>query len=330
MHLRLFSMLRSSLFLPILICAAVYPAAAQTLPRLVHERDAAVPLPFPQRLSFLWSGHLLLDRLDDHTSAPQLVIVSGDYKVERISFDIAEASMVNVRSYAAGADGAIALCGSADTPGPKGTTYVSWISPDRKRRILTRVWPYVPEKVAIAGDGTIWAAGFLHEEPGLGAAALNVIRHFDVSGRVLASFSARPRPVPNETSDLYDSYLLASRDRVGWFTKSNQYIEYSLAGEELNRYDGPGGVDPVRDVCGVGLSERNGLSVCVNQKGVWRVLALNRGTRTWDAELPEQEGYALLLGYDGETLVMSPMPRTDQAWVTRRYVRSGQNGNLGK
>jgi hypothetical protein len=307
------------------------PTMAQTSHPLIHDRDLTVPLPYFGILSFKWSGSLLLDRTDDHTSAPLLETVDREGRVERISFDIPGAAMVSVRSYAAGVDGALVLCGTAGGTGPRGTAYVAWISPDRKQRALTRVWPYVPEKVVLASDGTIWTAGYLHEEPGLGAAELNVIRRFDRGGHILASFNARPRTFPKESSDLMPSFLLASRDHVGWFTEGNQYIEYSLAGGEVARYDGPAGVDPDRDICGVGLSQRNDLSVCVRRGGYWKVLSLNRTSRKWDVALPEEKGGAFLMGYDGETLVVSPSPSdAGGGWVVRRYSRPGERGDPAK
>ena len=138
------------------------PVMAQTGYPLVQERDVLVPLPMFQRLSFKWSGHYLLDVNDDLTSAPVVVILRGEHDVERISFDIPGASVISVRDYAAAPDGTVVLCGSAGGAGPKAATFLSVISADRKGRVVTQLWPFVPERVAIAGDRTIWAAGYMH------------------------------------------------------------------------------------------------------------------------------------------------------------------------
>lgn len=306
------------------------PAPAQSRYQLVHERDVAVPLPLARRLSFTWSGHYLLDRLDNYTSAPLLVVFDEGHNVERISQEMTGAAEVSVISYASGLDGSIALSGGASGPGPRGATHLTWISPDRKQRVVTRIWPYAAHQVAIAADGTIWAAGFLKTGDNLAVVADNLIRRFDTSGKMLASFGAKPRRFRKEdpVSAVYYAHLLASRDRVGWFTGGDEYIEFSLAGEEIGRYDGPVGVDTApgegsaKELCGVGLSQQNELSTCVYLKAddAWQILTLNRATGNWELALPAQKGYALLLGYDGETLVTNPL-RAKDGWVLRRYTR---------
>jgi hypothetical protein len=304
--------------------------SGQGTPKLVHERDVPVPLPMFHALSFKWSGHYLLDIEDNNTASPLLKIVRGEHEVERISFDIEGVSVLTVTDYAARLDGAIVLCGIARGSGPRLATVIVWVDSDRKRRLVTRVWPYVPEKLVFAADGTLWTAGSIHEEPGDSMAERNVIERFDSSGKLLNLLRPHPKVDPAEGSEPYHSYLMASRDRVGWFTSGNQYIEYSLAAQELARYSGPPGADPMRDLCGVGLDQANGLAVCVRQKDTTSVLMLNRAHGSWQPVLPDEKRSSLLLGYDGQTLVMSSLPSTDESWVLRRYEARVGEGISGK
>jgi hypothetical protein len=306
----------------VLLAASCSPLVSQSRYQLTHERDVPVPLPQFTTLSFKWSGHNLIDVTDDLTSSPVLVVVHGDHEVERIAFDIPGVSIISVRDYAVGPDGAVALCGIARGPGPKLGTFISWVSPDRKRKLVTRVWPFVPERLTLAADGTIWAAGNLHQDPGDSIAESDIVQRFDFSGKPLSSSSAHPRYVPGETNEhIFASHFFASRDRVGWLTFGNQYIEYSLTGLELGRYEAPAlNVDVEhRNGCGAALSEANDLAVCIRQNDNIKILTLDRATRKWEVALLEKPNNGLL-GYDGETLVMTNRPRTDEPWLLRRFL----------
>ena len=240
MHLRGFplSWLSASAF--ILIGALFSPLSAQTVRPFVHERDVPVPIPYFGRVTFMWSGHFLLDLQDDRTSAPLLLVVHEGGSVERISLDIAGASDVSAESYAAGADGSLAISGGASGPGPRGATYIAWISPDRKQRVVTRIWPYVAEKIAIASDGTIWAAGALKRDDNLGEVAYDLVRRFDTSGKMLSSIQAKPwRTWQNMRGAESASHLLASRDRVGWFTNGTSTSSSRSPVRSWPAYDGP-------------------------------------------------------------------------------------------
>jgi len=52
------------------------------------------------------------------------------------------------------------------------------------------------------------------------------------------------------------SFLRASRDRIGWFTRGPEYIEFSLNGLEIGRYDRPAGAGEW-DITGIAISDEN-------------------------------------------------------------------------
>jgi hypothetical protein len=105
---------------------------------------------------------------------------------------------------------------------------------------------------------------------------------------------------PDESTD-----LTSSRDRVGWFT-GEEYIEFSMDGSEIGRYDGPEGATE-RDIAGVALNEDNDVVAARFGRGKAEFVILNRELRTWNAiSLPKDYApkWAQLLGFDGTTLVV--------------------------
>ncbi len=103
----------------------------------------------------------------------------------------------------------------------------------------------------------------------------------------------------------------ASRDRVGWFTCEGEYIEFSLDGKELGRYDGP------KRVSGFALSDDNEAVAGQFDKKITRFIVLNRASRTWDpVSLPKADspGWARVLGFEGSTLLT-----TTNNGIVRRF-----------
>jgi hypothetical protein len=64
--------------------------------------------------------------------------------------------------------------------------FVAWISPDRSRQVLTRVWPYTPYVAAVAPDGSVWTVGAVLNDHYVSVYA-NVLRHYSATGELLAS-----------------------------------------------------------------------------------------------------------------------------------------------
>jgi hypothetical protein len=61
------------------------------------------------------------------------------------------------------------------------------------------------------------------------------LRRFDTFGKPLSSvtINARGRSADEET------FLRSSHDRVAWFTRFDQYFEFSLDGKQIGPYEGP-------------------------------------------------------------------------------------------
>jgi hypothetical protein len=153
---------------------------------------------------------------------------------------------MNLVDISASRAGEIAVIGSAYTSDGRGTTFVGRILADRQHQTITRVWPYCPMAVTFAADGTIWTIGHLKDDANTTIRAYSVLRRFDASGKMLGSTNVSL--AERTTQGL--SHLRSSPDRVGWLTHGLEYIEFSLDGNEIARYDGPEGASD-RDISGM-------------------------------------------------------------------------------
>jgi hypothetical protein len=271
------------------------------VPAFEHERDVYVSAwtHVPR-----WSGKLLLRFEDNLTSAPLVDAVDKDLNHDAIPFEIPGADLINVRALGGGYDGSILVGGNAFSADSRRTGFVARISPDRRRRTLIQTGLFFPEAVALAADGTVWGAGLIFDGDEGRHNTLNVIQRYDASGRMLTSLQVPKAKgwanVPAFAADL--SHLMASQDRVGWLTNGGQYIEFSLDGKELQRFDPPVGVDHQGTLYGAALSSGNEVVLGRRADRGTDVLALNRTTGTWaTVSIP---GHVFgVLGFDGDILV---------------------------
>ena len=103
--------------------------------------------------------------------------------------------------------------------------------------------------------------------------------------------------------------LNASSDRVGWLTNTYEYVEFSLEGNEINRFHGPPWHPSIPLRTTFAINDRDEVFAAVNQPTqpepiLWR---LDRSKREWlpvDADSQGLSGSSLMLGLDGEDLVI--------------------------
>jgi len=302
------------LFSLLLLCTfAVESQSPEIEPKrtFTHERTVYYPVwnEVPR-----WEAGLLIGYLGNSSKGPFIYTIDREGRRDDTLFTLDPPAGVRIENYGAAVSpsGEIAVIGTAYTS-PL-TAFVARIAPDHKHQIVTGVWPYRPMAVTFAPDGTLWTVGYLTDEDNTRVIAYSVLRRFDASGNLLSSVNLRV------TSRAGITYLRASRDRVGWFTEKNEYIEFSLDGSELARYEGPPGIyegSPGNDryqLTGMALSDvgeviATRLSVKQRQ-GVQdksEILLLDRNARKWipvalSTGMPE---WAQALGFDGTTLVIS-------------------------
>jgi len=290
----------------------------------VHDRD--VNGSFPSGVnSPRWNGRVLLgydtgqQSGNYYSEVPRIYSVDKSGNREEFTLAIPGVKTMSIRALAGGADGTIAVTGVAYSTDAKATIYLARISPDRKSQVVTRIFPYAPEEIAIAGDGTIWAAGYLKNDADDKTLAHNLFRCFDTSGKQVSSFQVNTRrPMRGLLDAVESSWMVASSDRIGWFANSNEYLEFSLGGNEIRRFDGPAELTgDFGQIRGAGLSADSEVAVGVQMKDGLKVFTLDRSTRTWSAVLLEQRNSRGIAGFDGTTLIT--LPRLGLAGTMSRY-----------
>jgi hypothetical protein len=292
---------------------------AQKSPVFAHERDMYVPAwtAFPT-----WNGKLLLQLLDNKSSSPLIEAIERDGRREDIAFDVPGSSGVFIYAFGAGADGSIVVSGGALSSDSRGIHFITWVAADRGRRALIRTEPFTARALAVAPDGTVWAVGRTFDFDKLTDIERNVLVRYDTSGRVLSQAVVKnAKSWANKPGDAAEgSFLLASNDRVGWFTNGCQYIEFGLDGSEVGRYDGPDGMVWLQNG-GYALSPDDELVVGRRVGANSDLLVLDRAARRWViVGLADQgaEPWTRVLGFDGNALVTAGPPGT-----LRRWVRTG-------
>jgi hypothetical protein len=271
-----------------------------------------------------WAGKYLVEVQDPESKSPVFNLTDSAGRIERVIFQLPDTVYIAALEYNLGTDGSIAALGRALNGKNGGASFIAWISPDRKHQTVVQSYPFVPETVAIAADGSIWSAGTLFDDDKREAIAYNVIRRYDSQGNLLASVAvAGLKWLGNPARAAGYSQLQASRDRVGWFTSGDQYIEFSLDGKEIGRFEGPPGWgEPGRDPNLIYWYDRFALSTD-NQAALGgmtrdhkslRVVTLDRRAQVWKQvslmgeEAPDR---VLLLGFDGAELVIQSANNLD-------------------
>jgi hypothetical protein len=247
-----------------------------------------------------WEGGMLIGYENNRTNGPIIYTIDRDGRRDEMLFTLPDAAWIHLIDIAVSPAGEIAIVGSAITTDTRGTTFLVRIAKDREQRIVTRTWPFCPKVVTFAADGNLWTVGNLKDDDDHELAD-DVLRRFDPSGKLIGSVLLQARG-PHTAEG---SYLRAARDRVGWFNRQAQYIEFSLDGQEIGRYRGPEGAEE-RDISGVVLTEEGDVFAGRFGKGKAEIVVLDRDHRTWLAvSIPKEyiSTWTTVVGFDGTTLV---------------------------
>lgn len=266
-----------------------------------HERDvetSSVWDSIPR-----WDGGRLIGHIQSHSSGPVIFTMDREGRRDETLFTLKDGALINILDVAGSANGEIAIAASAFSADKRAATFIARISADREHQTITRTWPYCPKILTFTPDGTVWTIGNLKDDEDTQDIANHVLRRFDPSGKMLGSATLRVQGWQTATT----SFLRASRDRVGWFTRAGEYLEFSLDGQEIARYPGPEGAGvESRNITGMVLSEDNEVIVGHFGRATAEFMILDRERRSWKAvsvskeQLPE---WAFVLGLDGDTLV---------------------------
>lgn len=301
------------------LLAAQLPSQSPAQHGLTLGQDN-LTFPFPLSGRMRWTGSRLAGCDYCEGNHPIVWVVDRQGVRSAVAFDIPGAGYVNVRDVAAAPDGSLGAVGLAISGDSRMSTFIAWISPDGTRQVLTQAWPYSPQVITVASDGTVWTVGAMMNDNHR-VVYPNVLRHYTPTGQLLASTIVER--VRKNGGDLYNvseaSALMASNDRIGWLTQTCQYIEFSLDAVQLGSYTCPDGARDILKVSGVALSSAGDLLV----GGPWLAplapLQLDRTSGTWKPVpvLKDVGKTQRLLGFDGLTLVTSGM--TGLPSFMRRY-----------
>jgi len=316
----------------VMVFVASSLALAQSQPTLTRKSERAesfraADYPFVP----IWSGYGLIGVRMNRTSSPTVWASSSSAGIEDLQFTIPDAGQIIVWSVAASKDHTITIAGTAVGGDSQGSGFVGIIPPDRSMKLVVRTTPYIPYAITIAPDGVIWTVGWDKED---GKRVFNVLKRFSPSGALLSSMQLTVKPIPMgiDSDASYTSELRSSVDRVGGLTGAGQYLEFSLDGREIGRFEAP----PWRSEKPVGstlhvfiklaLSENNDVVVAgVGPiRSLWR---LNREARQWTPVNVSGEQLSAapwLLGFDGDELIVDTTT-SNRGEVVARFSFSGGN-----
>jgi len=252
----------------------------------------------------IWSSQGYLSIADNHGKNPSIEIYGKNGQLSRrIEVDLPGAGLVHVHAdcFASAADGTVAVCGTASSDAPAGFPFLALYGPDGILRFVSNTTPYFAQGLTIAADGNIWTVGI----EGVAGKEINpehlILRRFDQHGVSLGGSAPRSQFPPGQhPATLTRSILVASSDRVGWYsTPAKLYTEFSLDGKEIGRYT----IDLVQDTVRVGMCGDSSL---------------------WVTSTSVQN----------KTNVVAELDRTHSAWVKRpastgKYIVGCDNGLLG-
>jgi hypothetical protein len=282
----------------------------------------------PNRGNMRWTANHLAG-CDYCDGAPILWIVDRLGNRQTVAFSITGADYVRVADLASGPDGSLTAVGNAISGSARMGTFIAWIFPDKARQVVTRVWPYAPNVVTVAPDGSVWTVGAVMKDDYRGEVQYNALRHYTPAGKLLVSTHIRGARCNSggmyRVSDT--SLLMSSQDRIGWLTNACQHIEFSFEAVQLGTYNCPNGYTTIAEPSGIALSSPNDLLIGGRWLAPLAPLELDRTSNTW-RPVTVSEGSVRtknLLGFDGLTLVTASTSSS-----MRRYNWSSQPTSGGQ
>jgi hypothetical protein len=284
-----------------------------------------------------WSGNALLNLEGNGTALPvlRLIDAQGSQLPSAVQVTVPEGVEVFVRGASRGPDGTVVVCGMAiDRDGRRGR-YLATFDTGGSMKMLVRTDPYKPYRVAAAPDGSIWTAGVEAADQAPAGSkdpaadvlkpylTSGLIRHFDASGKLLASF------VPQNTvRHLFDlthprNYLVTGGGRVAWYSaEDGRYVEIDSDGRVADfATQLP---DPGAEVTGIAVANNGDAFAAVNYSNAGsrqhEICRLDRSSHTW-VPVRREASYVLLYGAEGDVLVTATLGE-DLQRIT--FLRVGQ------
>jgi hypothetical protein len=297
------TVLTLSVLFSLAVCQAQLVPPPQTLSQIASTK---VPFESGGKVLGVWSNGALLAVDDEASGSPVFLAFDKDGKpVTRSRLSIPDAGTIELRwgGFARGMDGSIVACGSAYSHDSRGANFIVWISEDGQQQRVLRLTDFVPHKVGVGPDGTVWAAGRDKVTRRI------VMRRYDRQGNDLGSTDLAAERSVGQFHSLYHSYIVTSPDRIGWYSAgARQYIEFDVSGTVLYRFTTEAlGSD--QRLSGVGLSTVGDLFVATRRVGNtgavgWEISVLDKSNGVW-RKISRPEAWGYLYGCDGNALVVT-------------------------
>lgn len=285
-----------------------------------------------------WSGNALLSIEGNLSASPRIWVFDGEGRqLAQIVVNISNANSVEVRAAAHGLDGMTGLCGAANDAEGHRAGFIALASADGALKSVIRTEPYSPTAIAIAPDGSIWTKGveYLPIERKPSKTQNGILRHFDKSGKLMASFLPQSDFTPRELFAGVDQIAVGA-NRAGWSNGTGEGAYFEVVNGRVERYPMvkreateaekiPGVPMQSYQISGLTIAtdDRTFVTSSVNTKNPI-LFTLDRPGREWHpVKLPEGGDPPLtnwLLGGSGNLLVF----RTKQqpSWLRRVEVVS--------
>jgi len=264
-----------------------------------------------------WSGGALVAYESNRTIEPLIHVFDAQGReAELIKFTIPGAEVVDIRGIAHGLGGMVALCGVTQDAKLRTAGYMALIHPGGIPVTIFRTDPYRPHNITVSPDGTIWTVGAeidpVSRKPT--ATSAGVLRHFDASGALLASFVPQSSlPVRDVVSGLAN--LASSSSLVGWYQGSGRYYFEVTANSKVRQYS----VMPLNQsdmISRLAVTDNGQVFVTKSTVGAsskTALYSLDRAQNAWVlVQLPgtwERPISNWLHGGSGNTLALSPTSR---------------------
>lgn len=259
--------------------------------------------------SWKWShgAFILVDMVAPLTKT--FTVVNRDGSISSTwNFSIPDTARLWVLGYDRDPAGDLIAAGRAYSSDGKLAPFIA-IKPANGEQIqIIRTYPYWPALLAVAPDGTIWTAGaeMTYERKSTGDVNPNgdTIRHFDRTGKLLGSGVPGLTVRPGWRS--HDGYLVATSDRVGWYSPMKgpgTYIELRASHpSEYKVYKGLAGQNGEAD--GFALTDSGKVFVTHYADEKQTTYLLDRASSEWsEVSLPNADPRLRLEGSEKETLV---------------------------
>ncbi|NWF82205.1 MAG: hypothetical protein HXY18_00065 [Bryobacteraceae bacterium] len=148
-----------------------------------------------------------------------------------------EATSVRVRDVAVASNGDFVAAASAQNASGALSSVIAWV--DSRGRLIraVRTSPFAAMRIAFASDGTLWAAGRVHDEEFNSVPNHNLIRVYDPQGRLIKSLLPSGSFAAGRQHPAAEAFLVSGKDRVGFYSApASEWVEMSLSGELLGRW----------------------------------------------------------------------------------------------